>query len=404
MVMGVTLPIYLDNHATTKPDPRVIDAMLPYLSEVYGNASSTDHIFGYTARDAVEKAREQIANFIGARAANEIVFTSGATESDNLALFGTAEAYAEKGNHIITCVTEHRAILDSAEKLARSGKTVTFLPVDHYGRVDPQDVRRAITPHTILISIMMANNEIGTIANIGEIGHIAHEHGVVFHTDAAQAVGHIPVDVQKLNIDVLSLSAHKFYAPKGTGALYVRRSLPRIKLAPIIYGGGHERGMRSGTLNVPGIVALAKACEIAVKEMKKEAKRFQTWTTWMLDQLRKELDGVELNGDPIERLPHNLNISIEGVESKSLIIGLKDIAVSAGSACSSEKAKAEPSYVIKALGFGETRAHSAIRIGLGRENTQEEIEYAVHRIIEEVKHIRENVHSITHTAQVSSTL
>lgn len=386
--MGVTLPIYLDNQATTKPDPRIIEAMLPYLRDVYGNASSTDHIFGYAARKAVEEAREQIANFIGARSANEIIFTSGATESDNIALFGAAEAYAEKGDHIITCVTEHRAILDSAEMLARRGKTITFLPVDHYGRIEPEDVRRAITPQTILISIMMANNEIGTIANVGEIGRIAHEHGIVFHTDAAQAVGHIPVDVQKLNIDVLSISAHKFYAPKGIGALYVRKSLPRVKLVPLIHGGRHEGGMRSGTLNVSGIVALARACEIAAKEMKKESERFRVWTMWMLDQLQKELGGVELNGDPFERLPHNLNISIKDVESKALIIGLKDIALSTGSACSSEKAKAEPSYVIKALGFGEIRAHSAIRIGLGRETTQEEIEYAVHRIIEEVKHIR----------------
>jgi cysteine desulfurase len=391
--MGIKLPLYLDNHATTPVDTRVLDAMYPYFSEIYGNASSTDHIFGHTAREAVEKAREQVATLIGARAASEIVFTSGATESDNIALFGAAERYADKGDHIITCVTEHRAILDTAERLARSGKKVTLLPVDQYGHVDPDDVRRALTPRTILISIMMANNEIGTIANVEEIGRIAHEYGVVFHSDAAQAVGHIPVNVQKQNIDVLSISAHKLYAPKGIGALYVRRSMPYVKLAPVIYGGGHEHGLRSGTFNVPGIVALGKACEIASKEMKKEAVRFQKWTSWMLSQLQDELGGVELNGDPIERLPHNLNISIAGVESKSLIIGLKDIAVSAGSACSSEKAQAEPSYVIKALGFGEQRAHSAIRIGLGRQNTQEEVEYVVGRIIEEVKHIRINVHS-----------
>lgn len=388
--MGVKLPIYLDNHATTSADPRVVEAMLPYFTETFGNASSVDHIFGITAKEAVSKAREQVAALIGARSSEEIIFTSGATESDNIALFGAAEKYADKGDHIITSVTEHRAVLDAAERLARTGTKVTFLPVDKYGRVDPEDVRKALTQKTVLISIMMANNEIGTIANVEEIGRIAHEHGVIFHTDAAQAVGHIPVNVQKMNIDALSISAHKLYAPKGTGALYVRRSMPRVKFAPVIYGGGHEHGLRSGTLNVPGIVALGKACEIASKEMKKEEKRFRGWTTWMLRHLQEELDGVELNGHPDERLPHNLNVSIAGVESKSLIIGLKDIALSAGSACTSEKAQTEPSYVIKALGFGEDRAHHAIRIGLGRQNTQEEIEYAVGRVIEEVKHIRTN--------------
>lgn len=396
--MELKLPIYLDNHATTRTDPRVVEAMLPFFSEVYGNASSVDHIFGDTARKAVEHAREQVAALINARA-EEIVFTSGATESDNIALFGAAEKYAERGDHIITSVTEHKAVLDCAEQLKLRGKRVTFLPVDSYGRVDPDDVRRALTPQTVLISIMMANNEIGTVANVEEIGRIAHEHGVIFHTDAAQAVGHIPVNVRKLNIDILSISAHKLYAPKGIGVLYARRSMPFVKLAPVIYGGGHEHGLRSGTLNVPGIAALGKACEIAGREMGKEARRFREWTAWMLRRLQDELGEVELNGHPTERLPHNLNVSIAGVESKSLIVGLKDIAISAGSACTSERAKTEASYVIKALGFGEERAHHAIRIGLGRFNTREEVEYAVNRIIEESRHIRSNLHHMASAGQ-----
>jgi|SRR5579862_4373071 len=383
--MTLKTPIYLDNHATTPVDARVLEAMLPYFTEVYGNAASKDHPFGFAARDAVEKAREQLASLIGARP-EEITFTSGATEADNIALFGVAERYADRGDHIITSVTEHPGILDAARRLEQMGKQVTYLPVDQYGRVDPEDVQRAITPRTILISIMMANNEIGTIANVQEIGRIAHERNVVFHTDAAHAVGHIPVNVRTLNIDVMSFSAHKFYGPKGIGALYGRRSLPRVKLAPVVYGGGHERGLRSGTLNVPAIVGFGVACELAGKEMTDENARFRQWTKHMLERLQAELDDVELNGHPTERLPHNLNVSIKGVESKSLIVGLKDVAISAGSACSTDKA--EPSHVIMALGFGEARAHSAIRVGLGRQNTHDEVEYATDRIITESKRLR----------------
>ena len=378
-------PVYLDYHATTPVDPRVLQAMLPYFTEVFGNAASKDHPYGFAARDAVEKSRTQIASLIGART-EEVTFTSGATESDNIALFGVSERYSDRGDHIITSVTEHPGILDAARRLEQLGKRVTYLPVDHYGRVDPEDVRRAITPRTILISIMMANNEIGTIANIEEIGRIAHEHSVVFHTDAAHAVGHIPVNVRALNIDVMSFSAHKFYGPKGIGALYGRRSLPRVKLAPVVYGGGHERGLRSGTLNVPAIVGFGMACELAGREMAGENARFRTWTQGMLEHLQAELGEVDLNGHPTDRLPHNLNVSIKGVESKSLIVGLKDVAISAGSACSTDKA--EPSHVIMALGYGEARAHTAIRVGLGRQNTEEEVEYATERIIAEAARLR----------------
>lgn len=383
--MSVNTPIYLDNHATTPVDSRVLEVMLPYFTQVYGNAASKDHRFGFAARDAVEEARAEIAALVGAKL-EEITFTSGATESDNIALFGVAERYADRGDHIITCVTEHKAVLDAAQRLQRMGKSVTYLPVDGYGRVDPDDVRRAITPRTVLISIMMANNEIGTIAPIQEIGRIAHEREIIFHTDGAQAVGHIPVDVRALNIDVMSFTAHKLYGPKGIGALFARRSLPRVKLAPVIYGGGHERGLRSGTLNVPGIVGFGKACVLARQEMHIEDARFRAWTSLMLDKLRREVGDVELNGHPTERLPQNLNVSLRGVESKSLIVGLKDVAVSAGSACTSDKT--EPSHVIAALGYGDERAHSAIRIGLGRQNTEAEVEYALERIVQEASRLR----------------
>jgi cysteine desulfurase len=397
--MTITLPIYLDNHATTPVDSRVLEVMLPYFTQAYGNAASKDHPFGFQARDAVERAREQLAQLISARP-EEITFTSGATESDNIALFGVAERYADRGDHIITAVTEHPGILDAARRLEQMGKRVTYLPVDQYGRVDPEDVRRAITPRTIMISIMMANNEIGTISNVQEIGHIAHEHEVVFHTDAAHAVGHILVNVRALNIDVMSFSAHKFYGPKGIGALFARRSSPRIKLAPLVYGGGHERGLRSGTLNVPAIVGFGAAAEIAGREMEPEATRFREWTCWILERLQTDLGDAELNGHPTERLPHNLNVSIAGIESKSLIVGLKDVAISAGSACSTDKA--EPSHVILALGFGEARAHSAIRIGIGRQNTQEEIEYATDRIVSEAKRLRKLVPQLGGGVRVAS--
>lgn len=360
--------IYLDHNATTPVDPRVLEVMLPYFSEIFGNAASVDHEPGHQAQQAVERAREQCAKLIGARP-EEIIFTSGATESDNIALFGVAERYVDKGDHIITCVTEHKAVLDCCAELERRGKRVTYLPVDQYGLVDPNAVKKAITPQTVLISVMFANNEVGTIAPIAEIGAIAHEHGVIFHTDAAQAVGHVPVDVNAMNIDLLSFSGHKVYGPKGVGGLYVRRSRPRVKVAPVIYGGGHERGMRSGTLNVPGIVGMGKALELAGKEMKADAARYREWTQEMLSQLRAELgeENVALNGHPTQRLPNNLNVSIHGIESRSLIVQLKDVAISTGSACTT--AKVEPSHVILALGLGEYRAHTAIRIGLGRSNS-----------------------------------
>jgi cysteine desulfurase len=372
--------IYLDHNATTPVDPRVLEAMLPYFSEIYGNAASIDHEAGHIANQAVERGREQCAKAINARP-EEIVFTSGATESDNIALFGVAERYADKGDHIITCVTEHKAVLDCCQRLERQGKRVTYLPVDQYGLVDPDAVRKAITPRTILISIMFANNEIGTLAPVREIGAIAHERGVLFHTDAAQAVGHVPVDVEAMKIDLLSFSAHKVYGPKGIGGLYVRRRNPYVKVAPVIYGGGHERGMRSGTLNVPGIVGMGKALELSVKEMKIEGERYCAWTRQIYEQLREELgvDNVARNGHPTQRLPHNLNVSLKGIESKSLVVQLKDIAISTGSACTS--AKVEPSHVILALGFGEERAHSAIRFGVGRDNNADEIRHTMEIIV-----------------------
>jgi len=380
--------IYLDHNATTPVDSRVLEAMLPYFSDMYANAASIDHEPGNTARLAVEEARSQCARAINAADPKEIIFTSGATESDNIAIFGVAERYADKGDHIITCVTEHKAVLDCCARLERLGKRVTYLPVDQYGLVDPDDVRKAITPQTVLISIMFANNEIGTIAPIKEIGVIAHEHNVIFHTDAAQAVGHVPVDVQGLSIDLLSFSAHKMYGPKGIGGLYVRRRSPRVKLAPVIYGGGHELGLRSGTLNVPGIVGMAKALEIAVQDMGEEAERYRAWTTQMLEMLKEGLgeENVALNGHPTQRLPHNLNVSLKGIESKSLVVQLKNIAIATGSACTT--ANVEASHVIKALGFAENRAHSAIRIGVGRDNTDLEVRLAAKAISTEVNRLK----------------
>jgi cysteine desulfurase len=369
--------IYLDHNATTPVDPRVVEVMLPYFIEKFGNAAS-DHAYGLEAKRAVDEAREQIAAAINARP-DEIIFTSGATESDNIALFGAAEKYADQGDHIITCVTEHKAVLDCCKRLEKMGRRITYLPVDQYGLVDPEDVRRAITPQTILISIMTANNEIGTIAPIAEIGAIAKEYGVLFHTDAAQAVGHIPVDVQDMSIDILSMSAHKLYGPKGIGALYRRRSNPRVKLEPRIYGGGHERGLRSGTLNVPAIVGFGVAVRIACQEMDEAAVRYRGWTQHLYERLREEIEGVQLNGHPTQRLPHNLSVSIPGIDAKALIMNLEGVAISTGSACTA--ASVEPSHVILALGFGEERAHSAIRIGVGRSNNELQIELAVKQVI-----------------------
>jgi len=387
--------VYLDHNATTPVDPRVLEAMLPYFTKMFGNAASIDHDYGYEAKHAVDRAREQIAAVINARA-DEIIFTSGATESDNIALFGVAEKYAGKGDHIITCVTEHKAVLDCCGRLEELGKRVTYLPVDQYGLVDPQDVRRAITPDTILITIMAANNEIGTLAPLPEIGAIAREHRVLFHTDAAQAAGHVPIDVQAMNIDIMSLSAHKVYGPKGIGVLYRRRSNPRVLLVPMMYGGGHERGVRSGTLNVPAIVGFGVALGIAQRETDSDAVRFRAWTHQIHQRLAEQIDGVQLNGHPTRRLPHNLNLSLPGVQSKALIIRLKGVAISTGSACTT--ANAEPSHVIQALGLGEERAHNAIRIGVGRFNDDHQIDAAVDRIMRAVRDIAlmDSQSAITH--------
>ncbi len=373
--------IYLDHNATTPVDPRVLEAMMPYFTEIYGNAASVDHEYGYQAKKGVEKAREKIASLINAKP-DEIIFTSGATESDNIALFGMAEKYAKKGNHIITCVTEHKAILDCCDKLETIGIEVTRLPVNQYGLVDPEIVKAAITDKTILISIMAANNEIGTIAPIKEIGEIAREHSVLFHTDAAQAVGHIPIDVEDMNIDIMSISAHKIYGPKGIGVLFRRRSNPRANLSPRIYGGGHERGLRSGTLNVPGIVGFGEALAIAKEGLVKEADRLTHLRDSMLQMLQEGLGEIQLNGHPTQRLPHNLNISISRIESKALIPKLGGVALSTGSACTT--AQVEPSHVIEALGFGSDRAHSALRISFGRSNDISQTEKAAQLIIKNV--------------------
>jgi cysteine desulfurase len=377
----------MDNHATTPVDKRVLDAMLPYFTEKFGNAASRNHSFGWEAEEAVDKARNQIAALINAKP-KEIVFTSGATESDNLAIKGIVEFYKDKGNHIITCVTEHKAVLDSCRTLERTGKaTVTYLPVDRYGMVDPDSVRKAITDKTVLITIMYANNEVGTIHPVREIGKIAKEKGVIFHCDAVQAAGKIPVDVERDGIDLAALSAHKIYGPKGIGALYVRSKAPRVRLTAQMDGGGHERGMRSGTLNVTGIVGLGKACEVAQAEMAEENRRLLDLRSRLQAGLFERLEDVTLNGHPTERLPGNLNVSFAYVEGESLLMGISDVAVSSGSACTS--ATLEPSYVIRALGVSEELAHSSIRFGLGRFNTEEEVNFVTDRVTREVNRLRE---------------
>jgi cysteine desulfurase len=384
--MGVKLPIYMDNHATTRVDPRVLETMLPYFTDKFGNAASRNHSFGWTAEEAVENARGQIASLIGATA-KEIIFTSGATESDNLMLKGVAEMYREKGNHIITQAIEHKAVLDTCKRLEKYGYEVTYLPVQKDGRVDPEDVRKAITPKTILICIMYANNEIGVVNPMAEIGKIAKEHGIIFAVDGVQAVGKIPVDMQKDNIDLMALSGHKIYGPKGVGALYVRRRNPRVQLSAVIDGGGHERGMRSGTLNVPGIVGLGKACEICQQEMPEESVRLRGLRDRLKAGLESKLDEVFVNGSMEHRLPNNLNMSFAYVEGESLLMGINDVAVSSGSACTS--ATLEPSYVLKALGVGEDLAHTSIRFGLGRFNTQEEVDYVIEKMTHVVTKLRE---------------
>ena len=383
---GVKLPVYMDNHATTRTDPRVLEAMLPFFCETYGNAASRNHEFGWIAEQAVEQGRTQIAKLIGA-SSKEIIFTSGATESDNLAIKGVAEMYREKGNHIITQPTEHKAVLDSCKRLEKHGFRVTYLPVQKDGRIDLDDLKRAMDDKTILVTIMAANNEIGVLQPIREIGALCHERGVLFHSDAVQAVGKVPFNVIHDNVDLASISAHKLYGPKGVGALYVRRKNPRVQLVAQIDGGGHERGMRSGTLNVPGIVGLGKACELAGAEMTEEATRLAALRERLKIAIMGQLDEVYINGSMEHRLPGNLNLSFAYVEGESLLMGINDVAVSSGSACTS--ATLEPSYVLKALGAGDDLAHSSIRFGIGRFNTEAEVDYVAKRVVDTVNRLRE---------------
>jgi len=379
-------PIYFDNHATSPVDPRVLEAMLPYFTERFGNAASRNHRYGWEAEEAVEQARKQVADLIGA-SPKEIVFTSGATESDNLAIKGAAHMYRDKGDHVVTVVTEHKAVVDTCKRLEKEGFRVTYLPVRKDGLVDLDELRDAITAKTILVTIMAANNEIGVLQPVGAIGAIAKEKGVLFHTDAVQAAGKVPFDVTAANVHMASLSAHKMYGPKGVGALYVRRRNPRVLLAPIIDGGGHERGMRSGTLNVPGIVGFGRASEISRLEMAEESARVGALRDRLNAKLHAGLDQLYINGSMEHRLPGNLNISFAYVEGESLLMGINDVAVSSGSACTS--ASLEPSYVLKALGTGDELAHSSIRFGLGRFNTEEEVDYVAAKLVAVVSKLRE---------------
>jgi cysteine desulfurase len=379
-------PIYLDNNATTRTDPRVVEAMLPFFTEDFGNAASRNHAFGWKAEEAVDQAREQVAAIIGA-GGKEIIFTSGATESNNLAIKGVASMYKPRGNHIITVLTEHKAVIDPCKRLERDGYQVTFLPVDKYGQVSAEQVAEAITDKTILVSVMGTNNEIGTTQPLAAIGKVCKARGVLFHSDCVQAVGKIPVDVEEMGIDLLSLSAHKIYGPKGIGALYVRKKGPRVKLDPIFDGGGHERGMRSGTLAVPLIVGLGVACDLARKELPQEAIRLTRLREKLKTGILSQLEEVYLNGHPTERQPGNLNLSFAFVEGEGLMMGVKELAVSSGSACTS--ASLEPSYVLKALGLGDELAHSSIRFGIGRFNTEEEIDYTITSMVKAVTHLRD---------------
>ncbi len=385
------LPIYLDNNATTPMDPRVLEAMLPYFTDVFGNAASRNHEFGWKAEAAVESARETIATAIGADP-KEIVFTSGATESDNLAIKGVAEMYRSKGDHIITATTEHKAVLDTCKALERNGFRVTYLTVDKEGFIDLDQLREAITDKTTLVTIMHGNNEIGTIQDIKAIGAICRERGVLFHTDATQTVGKIPFNVDELNVDLASFTAHKMYGPKGCGALYVRKRKPRVRLVAQMDGGGHERNMRSGTLNVPGIVGFGKALEIAMAEMEQDTAHAVRLRDRLWNAFRGALDELYINGpDPLthpeKRLPGNLNVSFAYVEGEAMMMGIRDIAVSSGSACTS--ASLEPSYILKALGVGEDLAHTSIRFGIGRFTTEEEIDYTVAQVVDAVQKLRE---------------
>jgi cysteine desulfurase len=381
----IQVPIYMDNNATTRTDPRVVESMLPYFTERYGNAASRHHVFGRVAEEAVEQARAQVAALIGA-GAKEILFTSGATESDNLALKGVASMYRSKGDHLVTVATEHHAVLDPCKRLERAGFRVTFLPVDRHGQVTVEQVTEALTDQTILVSVMAANNEIGTLQPLREIGQLCKQRGVLFHSDAVQAVGKMPMDVEALGIDLLSLSAHKMYGPKGVGALYVRRRHPHVRLDPLFDGGGHERGMRSGTLPVPLIVGFGKACELCGVEMTAEAERLVRQRERLRQGIMGQLSDTFVNGHPTQRLPGNLNLSFAYVQGEALLIALKNVAVSSGSACTS--ANPEPSYVLRALGVSDDLAHSSIRFGLGRFNTEEEVDYVIDAVVQTVNHLR----------------
>jgi cysteine desulfurase len=385
--MAIKLPIFMDNHSTTPVDPRVLEEMIPYFTTKFGNAASRSHHFGWEAEEAVDYARERVANLIGAKDSKEIVLTSGATESDNLAIKGVAEFYKDKGNHVITTVIEHKAVLDACKRLEKEGYDVTYLGVGKDGLVDPDDVKRAITDKTILVSIMLANNEIGTVQPLEAIGAITRERGVIFHSDAVQGVGKVDFDVQKANVDLASISAHKMYGPKGVGALYVRRNKPRVRLVAQMDGGGHERGMRSGTLAVPIVVGMGKAAEIMQKEGKAESAKLLLLRERLRSRIMGRLDETYVNGSLEHRLAGNLNISFNFVEGEGMMMAIKDVAVSSGSACTS--ASLEPSYVLRALGVGDELAHSSIRFGLGRFNTEEEVDFVADLVVNKVKGLRE---------------
>jgi cysteine desulfurase len=381
------LPIYMDHQTTTPIDRDVLEAMMPYLTEQFGEPSNRSHAWGWAAEEAVDRAREQVAALIGAQP-EEIFFTSGATESDNLAIKGVARAYADKGHHIITQQTEHRAVLDSCRALENEGFVITYLPVDRYGMVAPDAVRDAITEETILVSIMHANNEVGTVQPLAEIGGLVKARGVLFHSDAVQTVGKIACNVDDLQLDLLSISGHKMYGPKGVGALYVRKTRPRrIKVVPLFDGGGHERGLRSGTLNVPSIVGLGKACEIGARVWQAEGERLTRLRERFIARITQALDYVSVNGHPTQRLPHNINLSFAGIDGEALIMGMKDIACSSGSACTSSTL--EPSYVLKAMGLDDALVHASIRFGLGRWSIAEEMDYAVQTVASRVQRLRE---------------
>ncbi len=383
--MSLKLPIYMDHHATTPVVPEVFEAMRPYFLEHFGNAASRNHAFGWAAEGAVETARAQVGRLIGCKPI-EVVFTSGATESDNLAVKGVAYAYRDKGTHLITSQIEHHAVLDTCKRLEREGFHVTYVPVGRDGIVDPAAVAKAITPKTTLVSIMLANNEVGTIQPLAEVGRVCRERGVLLHSDAVQGIGKIPVNVDQLNVDLLSLTAHKIYGPKGAGALYVRMGKPRVRLVPQMDGGGHEKGRRSGTLNVPGIVGLGKACELAGRLMNEEATKLTALRERLRSNLFLRLDHIHLNGHPTLRLPGNLNVSFDFIDGEALLLSLKDVALSSGSACTS--ASVEASHVLRAMGLGDALAHASLRFGLGRGNTEEEVDYVCHRLVEEVTRLR----------------